>query len=65
MSQKKRLHDLLSVSGIRIIIKTPRTGFGPVSRARQARMIGRYTIGAFDGYLETLYKIINSHRIVA
>ena len=24
----------------------PRSGFGPESRARQARMIGRYTTGA-------------------
>ncbi len=37
---------------------TPRTGFEPVSRARQARMIGRYTIGAWHRYLQSLYKII-------
>ncbi len=28
---------------------TPRSGFGPESRTRQARMIGRYTTGAIVG----------------
>ena len=39
-------------------IMTPRTGFGPVSQARQACMIGHYTIGALTKIM-SLYKNVS------